>query len=329
MARIPRKLAGIGASDLPNAAAFDAYVGPAREVAVDQSRGIIALHDGVTAGGKQYKISSLLPSGGSTGQVAARASGGGVEWVNQAGSVVTPHLYGLTLSNTSGQTKGVDVQAGSASSRSGNAVIKPAATLSKLTSAVWAAGNNAGGVDVVGSVNLANATYHVFGIAKAGGADPEVLLSTSPNAPTLPSGYTEFRRLGAILTGATAGVILPFRQVGGWFHLLTPILDASSISIGAATVQALTVPAGIKVQAEFLVSAGVSTGGTVAYLGVCDPDLGNAANAQAVLSFYNVRSSTVVQVWTDTVRRVGIFSDNGGNLIIYTRGWYDDRDRNI
>lgn len=54
MARIARRIAGIGASDLPDAAAFDAYVGPAREITVDQQRGIIALHDGVTPGGQQF-----------------------------------------------------------------------------------------------------------------------------------------------------------------------------------------------------------------------------------------------------------------------------------
>jgi hypothetical protein len=54
MARVPRKLAGIGAADLANAAVFDAYVGPAREVTVDQMRGILALHDGVTPGGLQF-----------------------------------------------------------------------------------------------------------------------------------------------------------------------------------------------------------------------------------------------------------------------------------
>lgn len=54
MSRIARRIAGIGASDLPNAAAFDAYVGPAREITVDHHRGIIALHDGETPGGKQF-----------------------------------------------------------------------------------------------------------------------------------------------------------------------------------------------------------------------------------------------------------------------------------
>ena len=59
MARIPRRTAGIGASDLPDAAAFDAYVGPAREITVDQQRGIITLHDGVTPGGHQFRKNDI------------------------------------------------------------------------------------------------------------------------------------------------------------------------------------------------------------------------------------------------------------------------------
>ncbi|RXT29374.1 hypothetical protein B5P46_11885 [Rhizobium leguminosarum] len=54
MARIPRKLAGIGAADLSDAAEFDAYVGPSRELTVDPVRGILALHDGATAGGRRF-----------------------------------------------------------------------------------------------------------------------------------------------------------------------------------------------------------------------------------------------------------------------------------
>ncbi|THV13724.1 hypothetical protein [Rhizobium rhizophilum] len=51
MARIPRRMAGIGAADIPDATAFDAYVGPARELTVDPVRRLARLHDGVTPGG--------------------------------------------------------------------------------------------------------------------------------------------------------------------------------------------------------------------------------------------------------------------------------------
>lgn len=61
MTRVPRRLAGIGAADLADAAAFDSYTGPSREVTVDYIRGIIALHDGSTAGGLQFlKASSII-----------------------------------------------------------------------------------------------------------------------------------------------------------------------------------------------------------------------------------------------------------------------------
>ena len=97
MSRIARRIAGIGASDLPDAAAFDAYVGPAREITVDPMRGIIALHDGGTPGGVQitpieegaYATAAqgalavsavqpesvmLVPAGGITGQFLVKNS---------------------------------------------------------------------------------------------------------------------------------------------------------------------------------------------------------------------------------------------------------------
>jgi hypothetical protein len=68
MARQPRKLAGIGAADLANAAAFDAYVGPTRELTVDHVRGILALHNGTTPGGAQFKLDALSTVGAFTPQ---------------------------------------------------------------------------------------------------------------------------------------------------------------------------------------------------------------------------------------------------------------------
>lgn len=61
--RVPRRLARVGAAaDLPDAAAFDAYIGPAGEVVVDVDREILSLQDGSTPGGIQF-----LPSAGGGG----------------------------------------------------------------------------------------------------------------------------------------------------------------------------------------------------------------------------------------------------------------------
>lgn len=95
MTRVPRQLAGVGASDIPNAAAFDGYTGPAREVTVDPARGIIALHDGSTPGGKRIII------GGST----------------SSGIVPRGYLYGLEVANNATDaTNDIDVSSGEASS---------------------------------------------------------------------------------------------------------------------------------------------------------------------------------------------------------------------
>ncbi|NSY99700.1 hypothetical protein G6M70_20225 [Agrobacterium tumefaciens] len=51
-----------------NATAFDAYTGPAREITVDPSRGIIALHNGSTPGGAQFKVDALSTVGAFTPQ---------------------------------------------------------------------------------------------------------------------------------------------------------------------------------------------------------------------------------------------------------------------
>jgi hypothetical protein len=49
MARQPRQIAGIGASDLPTQAAVEAYKGPPRELILGEDT--LRVHDGVTPGG--------------------------------------------------------------------------------------------------------------------------------------------------------------------------------------------------------------------------------------------------------------------------------------
>lgn len=109
MARIARRIAGIGASDLPDAAAFDAYVGPAREITVDQQRGIIALHDGVTPGGQQFHA-----GGGGDGDTAIDPipkSFAGIAGTNQTYTLdLVPATAGNVLVYVGGirQVPGVD-----------------------------------------------------------------------------------------------------------------------------------------------------------------------------------------------------------------------------
>lgn len=77
------------------------------------------------------------------------------------------------------------------------------------------------------------------------------LLSLSATAPALPSGFDMFRRIGTVLTSATAApnaVFLPFRQVGSsserwmWYDAAISVLAATAAAAFTAQSLAVAVP---------------------------------------------------------------------------------------
>lgn len=107
MARVPRLLAGIGAPDIANAAAFDAYVGPSRELVVDPDRGVIRLHDGVTVGGKQIaseKSKLIVTNLAVTAGSGTLTSANGVLTYEQVGGWVDFRLVLTVTTNGTGAT---------------------------------------------------------------------------------------------------------------------------------------------------------------------------------------------------------------------------------
>ena len=196
-------------------------------------------------------------------------------------------------------------------------------TISKNLCAAWAQGHGQGGLDT-GSI-AANTTYHGYAIERLETGVVDALFSTSPTNPVMPSGYTARCRIGPVLT-AGDGKIRPFRQVGGWFHFLTPIVDINNVTLsgGIAAKYPLTVPAGIKTMAEIMVNG--SAGGSGSYLAVCDPDLGSAALQDAMMYFVTNPVLSMAQVWTDTASEISLYTHNGGKVTLYTRGFYDGGD---
>jgi hypothetical protein len=223
MARVPRRLARIGAADLANSAAFDAYVGPSGELTVDHIRHIIALHDGVTPGGNQFTLSG----GGSVSPATLR-----------------DYKSGLTLSNSiSTPNTQIDVAAGVTNSDANDLLISLAA------GTINCAGTGINGLDA--GVLAASTWYHAFAIAKADGTAAR-LASLSPTAPTLPTGYTKKRRLGSFKTNGSSQIIA-FRHVGPNEFMWTAPAGSYSLSNPgtAAVLVPLEVPSGIQVRAIF------------------------------------------------------------------------------
>jgi hypothetical protein len=92
----------------------------------------------------------------------------------------------------------------------------------------------ANGLDASGT--WTSARGYTFAIMKAD-LTFAFLASLSPTAPTLPSGYTYFRRIGMFKTDSS-GNILAFTHVNNMWAYTTPIRDVASTSMTANTVTA-------------------------------------------------------------------------------------------
>jgi len=252
-------------------------------------------------------------------------------------------LYGMSLANESGtSTTKITISAGQCrDSLNGNNIIL-AAPITKDLTAVWAVGTGNGGRDT-GSLSNGQ-TWHVFAILNPTSGVVDALFSQSPTAPTLPTGYTKFRRLGSILLDAAATTIRLFTQTGDWFFLKTRSADFAAQANGSVTpyLRVISVPAGIRVEAALYFQS-QGTANTTAYLsGIYDPAFGvppafGGTTQRAQIRRFGVKDTTsadvsygtaIVRQFTDTAKQVYTYSSDTADVIaLGVLGWRDDRGR--
>jgi hypothetical protein len=131
---------------------------------------------------------------------------------------------------------------------SGQAVVS---ALTKQIDAVWAAGDNVGGLDT-GTVAI-DTTYHLFAIYNPTTETSDFLFSASVSSPTLPSGYTKKKRIAALITDGSANILngtYTFSKDGTYnFKYLVGINDVNSINPGTgAILSSVSVPTGTSVR---------------------------------------------------------------------------------
>lgn len=197
----------------------------------------------------------------------------------------------------------------------------------KRLDATWAAGTNQGGLDTGSKAN--STTYHVWLLRKNSDGTLDALFSTQAISPTVPTGYTKVRALGAIITDS-GGTILPFLQSGDSFTLITAILDASGAANTTATLRTLTVPQGVKVIAQMFVGM-VNAAGNGGYLSAWDADLGSSASGHRVMERLtgNTENGVTFSVITSANKQIYTSDDSSGSptITIQTKGWIDPRVR--
>jgi hypothetical protein len=152
---------------------------------------------------------------------------------------------GLTLANNGSGVQSISISPGQAVDSTNAIFMSLGSTYYKTLASAWASGAGSsgspkGGLDT-GSV-AANTWYHVFLIYGTSGTDVLFTKYNSSGAalptPTLPSGYTYYRRIGSILTDGSSNV-LAFTQVGHWFWWAIQHGEVSGSSAVSMTALAL------------------------------------------------------------------------------------------
>ncbi len=234
------------------------------------------------------------------------------------------YLGGLTMSNdgTSPNTV-IDTSAGMADSDDATTMMT-LTVFTKNADTAWASGAGNGCLDAGASL-VASQWYHLYVIENPTSGVADELCSESATSPTMPSGYTKKRRIGSFRTNSSAD-ILAFSQNGNEFLWHTPVSDVVAAATTAGnTLNTLTVPTGIRVNALFI--------GQVSYLSgpvwgdFWSPDSAPSPAGSAVLANvansagggeFNVRTNTAAQIYSG-------FNGTTGIYYINTFGWVDTR----
>lgn len=242
-------------------------------------------------------------------------------------------IAGLTLS-TAGSSATFSVAAGEASDSTNAVLLSLAASISKTTSA-WAVGTGNGGLDTGA---IANSTwYHAYLIRRPDTGVVDVVFSTNASSPTLPTDYTQYRRIGSLRTNGSAQWV-SFTQDGDYFRWSASVLDVNTTNPGTSAVSAtLTVPTGVNVFALFngnvnstdanpvlhfsdLAATDEAPSGSAAPLGSA---LTSGGPTVALTGPLQIRSNTSAQI------RYRISASTANTSVrIATLGWFDSRGRN-
>lgn len=246
---------------------------------------------------------------------------------------IRSYLAGCTMS-TAGSSTTMSIAAGQCMD-STNAFSMTLAAIAKTTSA-WAVGTAQGGLDTGTIAN--STTYHFFVIRRPDTGVVDVLISLSATSPTLPTNYTQFRRIGSGRTNGSAQWV-GFTQDGDYFILSTPVLDIGTTNPGTSAVTATltSIPTGINVEA--IVNANLidtAAGGYLAYLSdLATTDIAVSATAAPLMQI-STQAANLYGAWGGRIRtntsaqiRYRLNASAATTSIrICSMGWIDTRGRN-
>ena len=171
--------------------------------------------------------------------------------------ILTPHLRKATnqirginflnqpitiANNTTDANNDIDFTAGNFqfSDNSGEAL---ASAMTKRLDASWTAGTNQGGLDT--GTKQANTWYYAYAIYNPTTQVSDFIFSANATNPTLPSGFTKYKLIGAFSTNSSSIIRLFTHFVTknfNYFEYKTPILDYIQVVGNGLLSIPLTIP---------------------------------------------------------------------------------------
>lgn len=248
----------------------------------------------------------------------------------------TGYLFGLTLSNAADAVNDITAAAGWARDSTDVNSMVLASALTKRLDATWAVGTNQGGR--MSAAAIADTTYHIHLIKRIDTGVVDVGFDVSATAPTMPTNYTLFRRIGSIIrAGAT---ILAFTQVGDEFIHTIGVQDINVANPGtSANTRVLSVPLGVKVLAHIRPSVQVNAAAAATsslLLTTFDqsdvvPGTSNATltTTKQAANNFTACGMRIMTATDGSIRSRLSASDANTALFIYTDGWTDTRGRSL
>lgn len=311
------------------------------ELTATQARTLINVEDGATVGATWNVDISGIPTTVSQAEAEAGAATTQRIWtaerVKQAINALAPsaalsmprgYIDGLILSNNGTDSDhDIDISEGEARDSSDTENLELSSTMTKRIDASWAAGTGNGGMF---SGSVANATwYHVYLIKKDSDGSTDAGFSTNNPPSGVPSGYTEYRRIGSVLTDGSSNIV-GFTQIGDLFLWDDPPLD-SSASVGtSASLITLSVPPGVQVRPKVIITS--PTTGMIGRASSPDQDDEAPASTSAPLySWLNNTSNNALGILvgdslvTNTSKQIRLRSSVSATTYVVTEGWIDLR----
>lgn len=300
--------------------------GDIEEVEGDEATSLLSVFTGDSgAGGAK----GLVPAPGA-GDAAKVLTGAGT-WQELTVALPAGYLAGLSIANdTTDATNDIVVKPGAARD-SGDArnLVLTVDNIKRIDAAFaeyTLPGTASGGRS--SSDNLTGAKwFHVYLIGGAG-KNTQPFFATSLT-PTLPTGFTEWRRVGSVWW--TGSGIKGFSQVGRRFYFTNPDgLDADTTTLGAtASLFTVRTPSGLKCVAVCQVYS--SHASAFAGVRVSDPDTPDLAPSLTVAPLASIgggggtATAGEAQVLTNTSSQVRARAVNSSTTFrMATLGWIDE-----